>query len=68
MVVKKYNHILMKLYQEYFFPPLIIGIFIAYVILPIPTILYKEPSYFVNTISDNSKCYSYDSKEISCSK
>lgn len=58
----------MKIYQEYFFPPLIIGIFIAYIILPIPTIIYKQDEYDINSISHNSKCYSYDSQEIRCSK
>lgn len=58
----------MKLYQEYFFPPLMLGIFIAYVSLPIPTIIYKQDHYQVDKISDNSKCYGYDSEEISCSK
>ena len=58
----------MKLYQEYFFPPLMLGIFIAYIILPIPTIVYKQDQYHIDTISDNSKCYSYDSQEIRCSE
>ena len=58
----------MKLYQEYFFPPLMLGIFIAYIILPIPTIVYKQDQYQIDTVSDNSKCYSYDSQEIRCSK
>lgn len=68
MVVKKYMNILMKLYQEYFFPPLLLGIFIAYVILPIPTIIYKQEYYKVDKISDNSKCYGYNSQEITCLK
>lgn len=58
----------MKLYQEYFFPPLMLGIFIAYLVLPIPTIIYKQVDYQVDTISDNSKCYGYHSQEITCSK
>ena len=31
-------------------------------------IQYKQEPYKIDTISDNSKCYSYDSQEIRCSK
>jgi hypothetical protein len=53
-------------FENYFIGTLILGIFINYLLLKTPNIIYKGGESYKTKY--NSKCYNIDSKEISCNK
>jgi hypothetical protein len=55
-----------KEFEKYFIGTLIIGIFISYLFLKTPNIIYKGNQS--HEVIYNSKCYNNESKEISCKK
>ena len=65
---KKIYSYINEIISRIFFSTTLLGIFIAYIILPIPTIIYRQDYYNVDKVSDDSKCYGYQSQEITCLK
>ena len=55
-------------FEKYFLGTLSVGIFLNYIFLKTPNIIYKggQDSSFVTEY--NSKCYDQNSEEISCNK
>jgi len=53
-------------FEQYFLGTLILGIFINYLFLKTPNIIYRGNRAFETKY--NSKCYNNESKEISCNK
>ena len=55
-------------FEIYFLGTLAIGIFLNYIFLKTPNIIYKGGSDSSFVTEYNSKCYNQDSEEISCNK
>jgi hypothetical protein len=53
-------------FETYFIGTLILGIFINYLSLKTPNIIYRGNKSYETVY--NSKCYNNESKEISCNK
>ena len=55
-----------KQLEYYFLGTLIIGIFISYLFLETPDIIYKGSKKSKYIKKFDSKCYNHNSKEVSC--